>query len=329
MAPVAATANATARIVPLVAVLTLLWGTNWVLFPIAVREISVWTFRSVCLLGAGVSLLLLARAQGLSLHVPRHKRLALAAAACIYLVVWNIGSTYAAVFIPSGQAALLGFTMPVWATLLSWALQGQAPSRRMVVSLLLASAGIGLLLVTSRGASANALAGFGLGLAAAVGWAGGTMVLKQARLDVPAIVSTAWQLLIAGIPVTLVAIAIAPKEPFVPSWTTVATVGYITLVPMAIGNVLWFSIVNRVSATVSGLSTMMVPVVAMVTGSLVHHEPFGVLEACAMALCCASLGVTLVGAKAVDTGPPATCPPGPQLGQVGAQPSGPSSRGRR
>lgn len=253
-------APATARIAPLVAVLTLLWGTNWVLFPIAVREISVWTFRSVCLLGAGVSLLALARVQGLSLHVPRHKRLALAAAACIYLVVWNIGSTYAAVFIPSGQAALLGFTMPVWATLLSWALLGQAPSRRMVVSLLLASAGIGLLLLlTSRGASANALAGFGLGLAAAVGWAGGTLVLKQARLDVPAIVSTAWQLIIAGVPVTLVAITNAPRESFVPSWTTVATVGYITLVPMAIGNVVWFSIVNKVSATVSGLSTMMVP----------------------------------------------------------------------
>lgn len=289
-------APATARIAPLVAVLTLLWGTNWVLFPIAVREISVWTFRSVCLLGAGVSLLALARVQGLSLHVPRHKRLALAAAACIYLVVWNIGSTYAAVFIPSGQAALLGFTMPVWATLLSWALLGQAPSRRMVVSLLLASAGIGLLLLlTSRGASANALAGFGLGLAAAVGWAGGTLVLKQARLDVPAIVSTAWQLIIAGVPVTLVAITNAPRESFVPSWTTVATVGYITLVPMAIGNVVWFSIVNKVSATVSGLSTMMVPVVAMVTGSLVRHEPFGVLEACAMALCCASLAVVLIG----------------------------------
>lgn len=289
---------ATTRIIPLVVVLTLVWGTNWVLFPIAVREISVWTFRSVCLLGAGAALLVLARVRGLSLHVPRQQRLPLAAAACIYMIVWNVGSTYAAVYIPSGQAALLGFTMPVWATLLSWALLGQSPSRRMVVSLLLASAGIGLLLLTVRGTSANALAGFGLGIAAAVGWAAGTIVLKQARLEIPAIVSTAWQLVIAGVPITAVALASASDALFMPSWETIATVGYITLIPMAIGNLLWFSIVNRVSATVSGLSTMMVPVVAMITGALVRHEPFGTVQICAMILCCASLGVVLVGGKA-------------------------------
>jgi len=40
------------KALPLAVVLTVLWETNWVLFPRAVGEASVWTFRATCLLGA-------------------------------------------------------------------------------------------------------------------------------------------------------------------------------------------------------------------------------------------------------------------------------------
>jgi len=42
------------RAIELLAILTLVWGTNWPLFPLAVREVSVWTFRAVGLGGAGI-----------------------------------------------------------------------------------------------------------------------------------------------------------------------------------------------------------------------------------------------------------------------------------
>jgi hypothetical protein len=44
--------------------LTLVWGTNWPLFPHAVREVSVWTFRSIAMVGSGLLLLALARLRG-------------------------------------------------------------------------------------------------------------------------------------------------------------------------------------------------------------------------------------------------------------------------
>jgi len=47
--------------------------------------------------------------------------------------------------------------------------------------------------------------------------------------------------------------------------------------------VAWFSIANQVPASVSGLSTVMVPMVAMVTGAIVRREPLGPLEVTAMA----------------------------------------------
>ena len=51
----------------LLVILTLVWGTNWPLFAFAVREISVWTFRAVAVVLAGVTLLTVARARGQSL----------------------------------------------------------------------------------------------------------------------------------------------------------------------------------------------------------------------------------------------------------------------
>ena len=53
-----------ARYAPwLMVLLTFIWGTNWPLFSLAVREVSVWTFRALTMPVAGITLLLIARAQ--------------------------------------------------------------------------------------------------------------------------------------------------------------------------------------------------------------------------------------------------------------------------
>src|SRR3954463_8624103 len=103
-----ARSDAAGKAVPLVLVLTLVWGTNWALFPLAVKEVSVWTFRAVSLTVAGILLLAFARARGIPCGIPRRHWPALTAAALVYLVIWNLASTYAAILIPSGQAAILG-----------------------------------------------------------------------------------------------------------------------------------------------------------------------------------------------------------------------------
>lgn len=269
----------------MVVVLTLVWGTNWTLFPLAVRETSVWTFRAVSLVGSGALLLFVARLRGLSLHVPPRQRRGLVLAALTYLVVWNVGSTFAAVLIPSGQAAVLGFTMPLWATLISWLFLGERPSARLWCSVLLASCGVALLAYAARDAYASAPLGFLLGLMAGIGWACGTLILKRAGLTVPPIVSTGWQLLIAAVPISIAALLLGTREPFLPSATTLMVVAYITIVPMALGNITWFSLADRLPAAVSGLSTVMVPMVAMATGAAFRGEPLGPLELASMACC--------------------------------------------
>lgn len=282
-----------AKAVPLVVLLTVVWGTNWSLFPLAVREVSVWTFRAVSLTGAGLFLLAFARMRGLPAAIPRRHWAAVTAAALVYLVVWNLASTYAAILIPSGQAAILGFTMPLWTVLVVWALFGDRPGPRMLLAVALAAVGVGLLMIPAREAYRDAPAGFLLGLTAGLGWAVGTVILKRANVPVPALVLTGWQLLIAAVPLWVGALWLGGGQWFVPSWQTVLVIGYITIVPMAIGNLSWFAIVGLLPASVAGLSSVMVPILAMVTGAIVHAEPLGPFQLGAMACCGSALFLAL------------------------------------
>jgi drug/metabolite transporter (DMT)-like permease len=278
---------------PLIAVLTLVWGTNWTLFPLAVRELSVWTFRLVSLVGAGLLLLAVAKAKGQAIAIPRAYWKTTVAAALTYLVVWNIASTYSAVLIPSGQAAVLGFTMPLWAALLGAVLLHQKLERRSLAALFLGFLAVALLAARGLHAYAQAPLGFAAGIVAAVGWAGGTLILKRNPPPVPPLALTGWQLLIAAVPIGIGALWFG-GEWFMPSWQTLLVVSYITIVPMAVGNVAWFAIVGLLPAHIAGLGSVLVPVVAMLTGALVRGEPLGPVELMAMACSAGAVALALL-----------------------------------
>lgn len=283
------------RALILLAILTLVWGTNWPLFAFAVREVSVWTFRAVAVTIAGVVLLGVARARGQSLVIPRRHLPRICVATFFYLVLWNIASTYSAILIPSGQSAVLGFTMPLWAALISWAVLGERLRPRLVLAIVLGAAAVTLLVVPSLETYARAPLGLALGLLAGVGWAVGTLILKRGGdLGVSATVLTGWQLLITAVPTTLGAFVLAEGGWFMPSWQSIAVIGYIALVPMAVGNVCWFAIVGILPASVAGLSAVLVPVVAMISGALVHGEPLGAAQWIAMACSASALWLALV-----------------------------------
>ena len=211
----------------------------------------------------------------------------------------SIASTYSAILIPSGQSAVLGFTMPLWAALISWAVLGERMTARMLLAVALGALAVLLLMVRGVEAYARAPLGFALGLLAGIGWAVGTLILTRRPVDAPAIVLTGWQMLVTALPISIGAWVLGDHQWFVPSWQTVAVIGYIALVPMGIGSACWFAIVGLLPANIAGLSSIMVPVVAMVSGAIVHGEPLGPLQWAAMACCAAALGLALWKPRAV------------------------------
>ena len=78
-----------------------------------------------------------------------------------------------------------------------------------------------------------------------------------------------------------------------PSWPSIAVIPYIALMPMALGNVAWFSIVRVLPANVAALSSVIVPVVAMICGAIVHQEPLGLIQLIAIGCCAAGLLLAL------------------------------------
>lgn len=289
------------RALVLLAILTLVWGTNWPLFPLAVREVSVWTFRAVSVFVAGAALLIVARWRGQSLVIARRHWGTVAAATFCYLVVWNIASTYSALLIPSGQSAVLGFTMPLWSALIAWAVFGERLGARLLAAIALGGVAVALLMWKSFPVYAQAPLGLALGLLAGIGWAVGTLILQRGRVDVPATVLTGWQLLLTALPTTAGALLFGDLQWFVPSWQSIALIGYIALVPMGVGNLCWFAIVGLLPGPVAGLSSILVPVVAMIAGALIHDEPLGPVQWLAMACSAAALALAL----AKPTRPPA------------------------
>jgi drug/metabolite transporter (DMT)-like permease len=282
------------KAIPFVFILTLVWGTNWPLFPIAVREVSVWTFRAVSLVGASLVLLAFAHFRDESVRIPRPHWGTMVTSSLAYFFVWNVASTYAAVLIPSGQAAILGFTMPLWAVLITWALMGERPGGRVLAALAIGGLGVVLLIANGIDAYAKAPLGFSLGLLAGVGWAVGTVILKRSPVPVSPLVLTAWQLLIAAAPIVIGAFWFGRDAAwFMPSTKSILLITYITLVPIAIGNVAWFAIVGMLPANVAAMSAVMVPVVAMASGAIIHHEPLGLVQSASMLCCAVGLGLAL------------------------------------
>jgi drug/metabolite transporter (DMT)-like permease len=286
--------NVPRKAIVLLIILTLVWGTNWPLFKYATQEVSVWTFRGIALFISGVTLLSIARLQGKSLKIPRQEWLRIATATFFYLVLWNITSTYAAIMIPSGQAAILGFTMPLWTALITVFLLGQKISLRLAGAMTLGAISVGLLMSRGLGAYANAPLGFALGLISGIGWAIGTVILKQKKLAVPAIVLTGWQLLLTAVPLSIGAFILGDHEWFMPSWQSIAVIGYIALVPMCIGNLCWFMIVDMLPTNTSGISSIMVPMVAMIAGAILNQEPLGLVQWLAMLCSAAALGLAIL-----------------------------------
>jgi len=110
---------------------------------------------------------------------------------------------------------------------------------------------------------------------------------------VPATVLTGWQLLITALPIAIGALLLGDHRWFVPSWQSIVLIGYIALVPMSIGNLCWFSIVGLLPAPVAGLSSILVPVVAMIAGALLLGEPLGPVQWLAMACSVGALSLAL------------------------------------
>jgi len=285
------------KVLALLGTLTLVWGTNWPLFKIALDELPVLTFRAIVLVTASLVLLAIMLARGESFTVPRGKWPALVAASALNLFIWNIATSIAVLYIPSGHASVLAYTMPLWVALIGFAVFGQRLTGRLLAAILIGAGAVVTLMVPNFSSYAHAPAGLFWGLFAGFCWAVGTFVVKRTSWQGMGLSLTFWQVVITLPPILLGALLIDGLPTHWPSTQALAATIYTGAVPMALGTAAWFALVKLLPAQVAGLSAIAIPIVAIVSGVLILHEPLSPLQALAIASTVLSLWLALMPAR--------------------------------
>ncbi len=285
------------KVLALLGTLTLVWGTNWPLFKIALDELPVLTFRAIVLVTASLVLLAIMLARRESFAVPRGKWPTLVAASAMNLFIWNIATSLAVLYIPSGHASVLAYTMPLWVALIGFAVFGQRLTGRLLAAILIGAAAVVALMVPNFASYAHAPAGLFWGLFAGFCWAVGTFIVKRTSWQGMGLSLTFWQVVITLPPILLGALLIDGLPTHWPSTLALVATIYTGAVPMALGTAAWFALVKLLPAQVAGLSAIAIPIVAIVSGVLILHEPLSPLQALAIASTVLSLWLALMPAR--------------------------------
>ena len=259
----------------LLGAITIFWGTNWVAMKVALAEIPVWQYRALTSGLAGLALLGLARLGGHRLRVATAAWRPLVLGAAFNVTGWYVLSAYAIRLLGSGEASVVSYTMPVWATLLGVVVLGERLTPRIVAALGLSVIGILALLSNNLEALGASPLGVLIMLSASFSWAAGTIVQKRAAWPMPVIAVAGWQLLIGAIPILLVAVTSEPFRLGQASDVALWAVLYTLLLPSIFCYYAWYKVVSLFPASVASIGTVLVPVVAMLSGALLLHEALG------------------------------------------------------
>jgi len=268
------------RLIPVF--LALAWGLNWPAVKISLGELPPFSLRALGLGSGGLLLLLLAAAQRKPLLPPRAAWPGVWMGGLLAVALFNMSTAFAQLSTSTSRAAVLTFTMPMMSALLAWWWLGERLDRSKALALGLGMGGIAILAwPVLRGllgdGPAPPLRGLLLPLLAAAGWSAGTVLLKRWPVAGDRVVFTAWQLLIGAACGVAGAVALGEHPPLGSLSPRVLAALFFHIVPgTAVAYWLWFVLAERVSATVSSLTTLAVPVVGVAGAmALVGDRPSG------------------------------------------------------
>lgn len=243
------------------AVLAFIWGYNWVVMKIALAYAPPFVFGAIRMVGAAAFLFAVIAGCGKSLRIPTgFGRLASLA---LFQTTGFVGLTILALYQgDAGKTAILAYTMPFWVLVLAAPVLGE----RITASKVLAGAcGLaGMIMILSPWTMHGDLLGMVLAIGAGLDWAVAVMIAKSipVRGAWGLLNLNAWQMLIGSVPLAIAAL-IVPGHPI--HWTPafIAALLYTVVLGTSLAWFLWLFVLSHLSASVSGLSALAIPVVGI------------------------------------------------------------------
>jgi drug/metabolite transporter (DMT)-like permease len=284
--------------IALVGAIAFVWGLNWPAIRITVQEISPWTFRAVCLVLATAVLFGISLASRTRIAIPKREIAPLALVAFFNVTAWHMLTAFGLTIMEASRGILLAFTFPVWSVLIGAVVLRERLTPGRLVALALGLAAMVLLMGAEITRVGGAPLGGALLVGAAISWAVATAMLKRIRWTLGSRELAAWQVLIGGLPIVVGALVFDGPTDFT-ALSTPAVVGliYSSVIAAAIGQWIWFRIVDLMPASVASISSLAIPVVGVFSSALLLGEAVTWRELAALALVLAALSIILLGGR--------------------------------
>ena len=183
----------------LLIVLILVWTSVWSLFKIAIEAIPPLSFRVIIGIPAFILLLFLGFKKVKTIYIPKSDFKPLLLISFFNVTLWQVLMLYGIDMLGGGRAAVLTYTMPVWATIFASIFGYEKINLSIIVSLIFGMLGI-LFLSFEINVSENIL-GFLITLSAGLSWAIGTMIVKYGGIKSDGLIIAGWQQIIGIIPI--------------------------------------------------------------------------------------------------------------------------------
>jgi drug/metabolite transporter (DMT)-like permease len=206
--------------------------------------------------------------------------------------------------VPSGVAALVLATTPVWLTLLDWATGGARPARNAVVGLALGLAGLAFLIGPSTGGGTPIVALLVL-VASAFAWAAGSILSRHVALPKSLVITSGMQLLGGSVALTIVGLALGEAgrmDARVLETRAVAGFAYMVIVSSLVGFTAYTWLLRVAPPAQVGTYAFVNPVVALVVGAAVGGEALTGATLAASAVIVAGVALVVTGSKSPTKG---------------------------
>ncbi|HZP76951.1 MAG TPA: DMT family transporter [Pseudolabrys sp.] len=255
----------------LVLLLGLAWGFNWIAAAIAIPETPPWSLRFAGLTIGSATLVIAAWLSGRSLYVPKGQRLHIAVAGFFNVAAFNMLSLFAQMSGTTSRAIIVNYSMPIWMAVMAWVVLGERLNKVRGFALMLCVSGLAILMwpLIAKGFPTGVL----FALASAWAWGIATIYLKWAKVDVDPLINAAWQLVFGWVLITA-GMLIVDGSPhlFGLQPRSQLAILYIGLFGVGLAHYLWWSIVGKLSAVTASIGSLLVPVVGVISSTLVLGE---------------------------------------------------------